>query len=384
MSLVSDFIINPVLRQARRFSRSSAATLDSDSEDKPTSKPTLVRESLPDETSTRSTDNQSPPVLLHNHVARESHLEASGLMQGQREIQQSSRLSMRLCDSLNSATLLSSPPESAVFDENVPSHVLTPPHSPTHNRSGSLPEDDGKGPLRKKILAVQSLEIPCEEKALLVHKLLTEGYMRTQKGIAVKNGLNIHNGSSSASWEQEEATGTFDALNFWQSTFGDVAVPQKFLLTAHDIKPTYCTRTNLDHPWTIESGMEKTERSLGCAHYRRNVKIQCSTCNLWYTCRFCHDAAEQHTLNRKETKHMLCMLCGCAQKASEACISCGELAATYYCSVCKLWDSDCPTYHCTGCGICRRGLGLGKDFFHCNVGFASPTVPAIFRPTNKL
>jgi hypothetical protein len=66
---------------------------------------------------------------------------------------------------------------------------------------------------------------------------------------------------------------------------------------------------------------------------------------------------------------MLCMLCGCAQRASEACVKCAEPAAKYYCNVCKLWDDhpDKPVYHCADCGICRKGVGLGKDYFHCKV-----------------
>jgi hypothetical protein len=68
---------------------------------------------------------------------------------------------------------------------------------------------------------------------------------------------------------------------------------------------------------------------------------------------------------------MLCMLCGCPQRASDVCVKCGETAARYYCNICKLWD-DKPTksiYHCADCGICRRGRGIGKDVFHCKVNY---------------
>jgi len=37
---------------------------------------------------------------------------------------------------------------------------------------------------------------------------------------------------------------------------------------------------------------------LGCQHYRRGVKLQCSTCNHWATCRYCHDEEEDHKLIR--------------------------------------------------------------------------------------
>jgi hypothetical protein len=51
------------------------------------------------------------------------------------------------------------------------------------------------------------------------------------------------------------------------------------------------------------------------------------------------------------------------------CINCGEISAQYYCNICKLWENrqNKPIYHCGDCGICRRGMGLGKDFFHCKV-----------------
>lgn len=37
---------------------------------------------------------------------------------------------------------------------------------------------------------------------------------------------------------------------------------------------------------------------LGCRHYRRGAKLQCSTCNHWATCRYCHDEEEDHKLIR--------------------------------------------------------------------------------------
>jgi hypothetical protein len=70
---------------------------------------------------------------------------------------------------------------------------------------------------------------------------------------------------------------------------------------------------------------------------------------------------------------MLCMLCGCAQKASDTCVKCSQSAAYYYCGICKLWNDDAskPMYHCSDCGLCRVGQGLGRDFFHCKVSAPS-------------
>lgn len=252
-----------------------------------------------------------------------------------------------------------------MVDEGHDGSDTIPPRTPVRNRSGSLPEDDGMGPMRKKILAVQSLEVPSEAKARLVHKLLTERYVHLQNYARTSVGTDSHHSEGLTSWEQEETLGTFDAFKFWQSTFGESSSPQKFVLTAEDVKPTYSSRRQSVEAGDFAGELDFIERSLGCVHYQRNVKLQCAVCSRWYTCRLCHDAVEDHILPRKETKHMLCMFCGCAQKAAEACVNCGELAAHYFCSICKLWDSDRPTYHCNDCGICRRGLGLGKDYFHC-------------------
>lgn len=106
---------------------------------------------------------------------------------------------------------------------------------------------------------------------------------------------------------------------------------------------------------------------LGCIHYLRNCKVRCVDCLKFYPCRLCHDEKEDHGYRRHATKHMLCMLCGRAQPAAQACRFCGEQMAGYYCEVCKMWsdDADKPIFHCDDCGICRQGLGLGIDVFHC-------------------
>jgi uncharacterized CHY-type Zn-finger protein len=144
-------------------------------------------------------------------------------------------------------------------------------------------------------------------------------------------------------------------------------------LTAEDLKPTFHPRVESESPAADDAEDEDTEvfdePTLGCSHYKRNVKLQCFDCKKWYTCRLCHDEVEDHRLDRPKTENMLCMLCGHAQHAAQYCKWCGELAAQYYCASCKLWDNDASKsiYHCGDCGICRIGKGLGKDFFHCKV-----------------
>jgi hypothetical protein len=64
---------------------------------------------------------------------------------------------------------------------------------------------------------------------------------------------------------------------------------------------------------------------------------------------------------------MVCMPCGLRQPVSGACARCGEAMARYYCSICHLFDDEPgrSIYHCPFCNVCRRGQGLGVDFFHC-------------------
>jgi uncharacterized CHY-type Zn-finger protein len=46
---------------------------------------------------------------------------------------------------------------------------------------------------------------------------------------------------------------------------------------------------------------------LGCRHYRRGAKLQCSTCNHWATCRYCHDEQEDHKLIRYPLRLSVCI-----------------------------------------------------------------------------
>ena len=247
---------------------------------------------------------------------------------------------------------------------------------------GTLPADDGMGPMRKRILAIHRTNSSNEEKARLVHGVMTE------KNISSQPNLHTHHlataQSPPGSVDGSERPLSLSSLKSMESlrqtgsppkssSNGDKANP--FNLMPNDLKATYYERPaptpkNGDQE-ASSTDIEEATKSLGCAHYKRNIKLQCSACYRWYTCRFCHDAVEDHMLNRRETKNMLCMLCGCAQPAGEECALCSERGAWYYCDVCKLWDDDPQKsiYHCNDCGICRVGQGLGKDFFHCKVSY---------------
>ncbi|KAK9470295.1 zinc-ribbon-domain-containing protein [Dipodascopsis tothii] len=202
------------------------------------------------------------------------------------------------------------------------------------NQSDTLPVDDLERQriLRQKIIAIQNLTVSDKEKAVLMHKLMTADYYRYRQA---GKGKRV----------AEDTDG--------KSTFLEEDNKPVFILADEDLKTTWFDEEN---------------QILGCSHYRRAVKLQCSTCNEWHTCRFCHDEiVEDHNLIRMDTKNMLCMHCLTAQPAAQNCMNCDLRLARYYCDKCKLWDDDPDKsiYHCADCGICRIGEGLGKDFFHC-------------------
>ncbi|KAH8678076.1 hypothetical protein BX600DRAFT_394093 [Xylariales sp. PMI_506] len=388
-SMVSEYIIRPALQQVRRFSRSSntaepepslAPSPHRKSRDRTSSHDDVISETEEDsylqdegEDSVSSPLASSPSCAgphadygveavdrLRDMAPTVSHLfqpapfrsvvpEDTGLdfptreevaITGQPELE-------------NTAASLQTLHDVSIGDFNPPE--VAGSASPAPDRSTPLPEDDGMSALRRRILEVQARDLPTTDKARHMHRILMEGYMKSHMLTQTERPLSP---TGIDTWEQKQAQGRLESFKFWQDLLGE-SPAEKFVLSKDDIRPSFAP---------LKSGEDETEyRPLGCEHYKRNVKSQCSTCGHWYICRFCHDKAESHPMVSKDTKHMLCMFCGLAQKVGESCAGCGESAAMYYCSTCKLWNND-PSksiYHCNDCGICRVGRGLGKDFFHC-------------------
>lgn len=245
--------------------------------------------------------------------------------------------------------------------------------------SRRLPADDGMRAMRLRILSIQSSNITFDQKRYLTQQLLTENYTNVRLAKAVAEGkpptpapCNEH-ASASTSRDIGFGVSALETLKSWTG----LEERARLHVSEEDRRPTYVPAAAIlndeddleDDAGRAEDADGAEAQLLGCLHYRRNVKLQCAACEKWYTCRLCHDEVEEHILPRKMTKHMLCMLCGYAQKASDSCVNCGECAAQYYCNICKLWSDDVnkPIYHCDDCGICRVGHGLDKDFFHCKV-----------------
>jgi uncharacterized CHY-type Zn-finger protein len=229
--------------------------------------------------------------------------------------------------------------------------------------------------LRKRIHAINEEDAPSSEKARRMHEVLLEGYRASQIAGHRIPSFPLDQEVLGHAWEPSTSPGPLESLKSWYNHATDPSsTAEKFLLSDRDIAPTFAPIRPRKGSDTELQGQgsatpPESQAPLGCQHYERNVKLQCFTCKKWYTCRFCHDAVEDHGLIRRETRNMLCMLCGTPQRASDMCINCGEISAHYFCNICKLWENrkSKPIYHCNDCGICRRGLGLGKDFFHCKV-----------------
>jgi uncharacterized CHY-type Zn-finger protein len=223
--------------------------------------------------------------------------------------------------------------------------------------------------LRERIHLLRDLAITDDDKARMMHRIMTEQYNRLRPqspSSFISNDRPFTPTSGQSVFSDAHLSSPISAAS-------EVDPENPFNLRPGDTTATYRMRSSHEN---MENGGEDEDfdtaedgSSFGCQHYKRNVKVQCHACRRWYTCRHCHDAVEDHNLNRKKTENMLCMSCGTPQTASEYCAHCGIQAAWYYCEICKLWDdnSSKKIYHCADCGICRKGEGLGKDFIHCKV-----------------
>ncbi|KAE9982315.1 hypothetical protein EG328_010975 [Venturia inaequalis] len=237
--------------------------------------------------------------------------------------------------------------------------------------SSSLPSDDGMRLLRERIHRIRSDSVSQEEKARKMHDLMTEDWKNAQ--LILPPQPPARQISQERPFDPASPCLPLCSPASPNTTNAVPADPQNtFHIRPEDLQPTYRPLPEpdpvADDGHADESPTEPPEPVLGCKHYQRNVKIQCFDCKTWHTCRHCHDAAiHSHHLNRRATENMLCMHCFTPQAAGQYCKNCNERAAWYYCDICKLWDDDGSKriYHCADCGICRKGEGLGKDYVHC-------------------
>ncbi|KAI2631721.1 hypothetical protein GGS21DRAFT_539926 [Xylaria nigripes] len=385
-SFVTDSLVNPVLRQARRFSFSRSFVV-SNTNDSGSSLPSGHTFPHSQHDGVISVISEIEGSSVHNESKNSSSSQQptsrnSGLMSPHEDIENRNSLSDTLSPTGNapfvgihgsgSPSDLSSAAQHNLSTREPSSSPLMESALQDHHL---LPEDDGMSLLRKRIITIQAQEIGHSEKARLMHQLLMEGYTNSRAHLEREQSA-ISTSPRSSEKQALQGHGTLESFKFWPGALDEVKSAESFALTEQDLEPSFVPKERSSEPASAPDSETDDGDLLGCEHYRRNVKLECSTCKRWYPCRFCHDKVEDHILIRKETRHMLCMLCGTAQKASQTCVTCEAQSARYYCDICKLWndDPDKPCYHCNDCGICRIGHGIGKDFYHCKKCCACITI----------
>lgn len=319
-------MLGPVVERARRWSQSSTA------EDRP-APPAAVSDGDHESIITEAaitTPPHSPrslaPVFESSGVDSEDYSSEETLI----IVNPLSVLRPQVSGSAESSTPISpppsmSPPEGPITTSNQSlGSLLSGQTIPV--KSSALPEDDGQRILRQKLVEISRLNISERERATLMHLLMSEKYNASRF-----SGDTVDPGSPPLS-------------DRFLATAEELHIPQQdnpYKLSPRDITKTYYTGPSPSSELPI--------RELGCSHYRRGVKLQCSTCERWHTCRFCHDENEDHALVRRATKNMLCMHCERAQPVGQDCRYCGVRSARYYCDkVCILavafWEGGSSFY----------------------------------------
>ncbi|KAJ3561462.1 hypothetical protein NPX13_g8936 [Xylaria arbuscula] len=245
-SLVADLLVNPVLRQARRFSLSRSSnppepdpTLrtvqtymqshDDDDVISETEGCSSLRDDPEDSVFSRRSSRSSALIPANTDVGRVGDRcsqpedsvvpTASGTSANHVHV---SELRSNLLPSndftMSTAASLSSPLTGGVVQQ----------HSP-------LPEDDGMSLLRRRILAIQAKDIDHSEKAHLMHKLLSEGYMKSQSH---EQSLPPSSPGSSGK-RASQSHGPLESFKFWQNALDEAENAESFGLTDKDLEPTF-------------------------------------------------------------------------------------------------------------------------------------------------
>ncbi|KAJ1658035.1 hypothetical protein IWQ61_002671 [Dispira simplex] len=206
--------------------------------------------------------------------------------------------------------------------------------SPTTDPSSEL--KDPQSELRARIRAIMNdPTVSAQEKPHLIQSLLSP---------------SINQSTSSAEPFQGSPSSEIDVNQEARYHALLEELPDNVSLYQRDLVPTF-----------------HEEKKLGCSHYQRGAKMYTGCCKKWYTCRFCHNDHEDHTLDRFSVKYMMCMYCQKVQPAGPRCINpmCDHELGAYYCDVCHFWSNDISVkiFHCADCKLCR--VGLEEDYRHC-------------------
>ncbi|KAJ8125821.1 hypothetical protein O1611_g7818 [Lasiodiplodia mahajangana] len=251
-SLVTDLLVNPVLRQARRFSLSRSSLASNPSE--PESPPRIVRtgsyspqdDTMSETEETESSLREDPGDSVSSRRSSQSSL----LINPHVDVSRIEENHSQLGDDVVSTNPVASTVDACASDSRgePPSanhtHITTPEplSSPlvrgTLQDRSPLPEDDGMGLMRKRIFAIQAREIGHSEKAHLMHQLLMEGYTnsrvhgRPEQPLSPSSPKPIERTAS-------QGHGPLESFKFWQNALGEAEDTERFALTEKDLEPTF-------------------------------------------------------------------------------------------------------------------------------------------------
>ncbi|OWY48885.1 CHY zinc finger-like protein [Alternaria alternata] len=342
MSLFSSFIIDPVVRHARRFSgvgegnhdgARSLACDNHDSASAPVPRPAHETDADPASAHDRNITDATGarPTALMDRVRRYSSFSqrprSAAVVDEEQShddlpidtpVQMSANPSRTLADQFRHLDV-----DSSRSTAPSPTSLQHPASTRSQNVSAMselLPADDGMAHLRMRIHEIRALSISDQERARMIHNLMTEKYnhMRpTSPASFVSHDRPFTPTSGQSLFSDIHASSPYSS-----SSTTDVTPDISYNLREGDANPTYRPHhdhAGAEHGEDDDDDTAEGELVLGCQHYKRNVKVQCFECRRWYTCRHCHDAAEDHNLNRKMTQNMLCMACGTPQPAADVC-----------------------------------------------------------------
>ncbi|RVX73098.1 hypothetical protein B0A52_02224 [Exophiala mesophila] len=153
--------------------------------------------------------------------------------------------------------------------EDSPSTPMSPrSESETAHRwrdgSGPIPEDDGMFPLRKRITAVWNGPGTAAEKSRLVHGMMMEGYQQRRSGRPVSSSTIT---TARGSWPGPDTPSSILS--------GSRAESLNYNLCPEDLLPTYAPIVDPPQDDQIaQTALDTSKPDLGCVHYKRNVKMQ--------------------------------------------------------------------------------------------------------------
>lgn len=230
--------------------------------------------------------------------------------------------------------------------------------------------------LRRRIREILNLKIQPLLQRILIQKLMSRSYIEKQNHIKLQlaQELKVKNKGQIQKLDQFNSTDIEDDKQNHRHSNDGGAGDENY--TEKEACEEEEDDNNIEDDEVFFTDEDRTasyysleDDILGCKHYQRNCKIECTVCHKWYVCRFCHDAENpSHQLERKKVQHVMCMFCFTPQYPEQYCVECNKELSKYFCSKCKLFDNDPMKniYHCDKCGMCRLGLGLNQDYFHCD------------------